>query len=110
MKGCANIHVKWRVIEKFSCCSVTSRLVGVKSNGLGNETVSGSHGLGPVNAYQMGGVETDCAQAVRGSAEMLPAHFLTHDRYRSRMEGRSTPMILSADLIVRLSVPVLVGG
>ena len=39
-----------------------------------------------------------------GSEELLLAHFLTLDQYRSWVEGRSTPMILSADLIVRFSL------
>ncbi|MEQ2313811.1 hypothetical protein AMECASPLE_005781 [Ameca splendens] len=39
-----------------------------------------------------------------GSAEILAAHFLTLDLYKSWIEGSSALMILSADLIVRCSL------
>ena len=35
---------------------------------------------------------------------MLAARFLTLDWYKSWMEGRSAPMVLSADLMVRCSL------
>lgn len=42
-----------------------------------------------------------------GSAEMLPAHFLTLDQFKSRIEGNLTPKILSEDLMVHCSLFLL---